>query len=112
MPVLAGDGHLADQYRTGTHGTAHVHIAAHSDDVAEYVLEVAGDGDLLHRVDRHAVLHPEAGSAPGVITGHAVHPLAQELGDHETPTHALQQTRVIQFTRFHDEVAHPARVAG
>ena len=59
-------------------------------DAAQHVFEVAGDGDLVHRISDAAVLHPEAAGAARVVARHVVHALAHEL-DHEQARAQLLQ---------------------
>ena len=54
----------------------HVDVAAHRDDVAQHVAQVAGDRDLVHRIGDRAVLDPEAAGAARIIAGDAVDALA------------------------------------
>ena len=48
--LLAGDRHLADQDRAHAHAAAQVDVAADGGDVAVHLLEIPGDGDLVHGI--------------------------------------------------------------
>ena len=50
---------------------------------AEHVEQMAGDGDLAHRIGALAVLDPEAGGAAAVVAGHHVDAHADQVGDVE-----------------------------
>src|SRR5579872_618798 len=46
----------------------------------EHVLEIAGDGDLAHRISELAFFDPEAGGTPAVIAGDAIDAHPHEFG--------------------------------
>ena len=55
--LFASDRHLADEDRADPHAPAYVDVIADRRDVAVHVLEIARDGDLVHR-DRPARRSP------------------------------------------------------
>jgi glutathione S-transferase len=59
----AGDRHAPDLERRGADGGAHPQVVADHLDVAEHLEQVAGDGDLVHRMGELAVLDPDADRA-------------------------------------------------
>src|SRR3970040_459387 len=50
--------HVLDQHGAAAARAAHHEVAAGARDTAEHVAQVAGDGDLLHRVGDLALVHP------------------------------------------------------
>src|ERR1041384_4393243 len=76
LTLGAGNGHALDQDRAARAAAALEHVAAHGDDAAEHVAQVAGDGDLLDRELDLAAVHPIAGGAAGIVAGHQVDPVA------------------------------------
>src|SRR5688572_19138587 len=77
--LISSDSHLADENRTDPHSPAYVDVVADRRDVVVHVLEIARDGDLVHREGLHAVLHPITRRAARVVAGHTVHALPHEL---------------------------------
>src|SRR5215468_10726543 len=51
---------------------------------AEHIEQVAGDGDLAHRIGEFAALDPEAGGAAAVVAGHQVDAHADQIVDVES----------------------------
>jgi hypothetical protein len=106
-------GHAVDEDRADLLGAAHQHVVADLDDAAQHVLEVAGDGDLLHRVGDLAVLDPVAGSAARVVAGHVIHALAEQFGDQQAAAHQSRSgRRGSRLPGLHDQVVAAAGVAG
>src|SRR6185312_17075261 len=89
MPGSASrDGHSVDAECGRGGGAAKEKIAANRGDVAIHVLEIAGDGDLLHRIGQLAVLDPQASRALGVVASDQIHAEAHRLSDVEPAAHA------------------------
>ena len=59
-------------------------------------LQVAGDGDLLHRVADLAALDPVAGGAARVVAGDQVDALAEQLGHQQPAPHLAQHAAEIR----------------
>src|SRR5450830_816409 len=91
----AGHLHAVDQHRTDGLGAIGVGIGPDGLDALEHVLEVAGDGDLMHREGDAAVLDPEAAGAARVVTRHVVHALAHQLGHEQTGAQVFQHIDVL-----------------
>src|SRR5687768_9169600 len=88
--AFARDGHPADQDRTGTDVRARIDIVADRLDRLEHRLEVAGDGDAVHRIGDRTALDPETGGTARVISGDRIHPLPHQFGDQQAGAHAAQ----------------------
>src|SRR4249919_854785 len=54
----------------------------------EHLLEVGGNGDLRHRRADLAIADQEAGGAAGIVAGHAIDALPDQLGDQDAIFHA------------------------
>jgi len=111
---LPGNRHLAEQHRAGADTAAHVTIVAERHDVPVHGPQIAGDGDLVHRIRDGAALHPEAARAARVVPGHPVHALPHQLGHQEPRVQAVEEPGCIQRSlgAGHDEVVNAAGVAG
>src|SRR5262249_31997612 len=70
--LVPGDGHALYQYRAALTGAAAYHVVTDRSDPLEHVLQVAGYGDLLHRVGDLPALHPESGGTARIVAGHRV----------------------------------------
>ena len=86
--LFARDGHALDAQRGAGRGAAPDEVAADLGQVAEHLAQVAGHGDLLHRVGQLAVFNPDAAGAAREISGHKVDAEAQELGHQQPLLHA------------------------
>jgi hypothetical protein len=75
--------HPVDQDGTGLLAAAHLHVVADGEDAGEHRLQIAGDGDFLHRVGDLAVLDPVAGGAARVVAGDVVDAVAEQFGDQQ-----------------------------
>eukprot|EP01038_Epipyxis_sp_PR26KG_P020322 gene20323-28772_t len=78
----AGDFHRVDQHRPDGLAAHGVGVGADRNQVLEDATQVAGDGDLVHRVHDASALDPEAGGTTRVVAGHRVHALPHQF-DHE-----------------------------
>src|SRR5690606_35122950 len=76
---LACHGHLADQDRPGPQVRARIDVASDRLDRSEHVLQVAGDGEPVHRVADPAILDPEAGRTARIVAGDGVHALPHQF---------------------------------
>src|SRR6185369_16125031 len=94
-----GDGHPGDQDRAGVPRTAGIDVASHRNDIAEHVLEVAGDRDFLDRISDRAIFDPESRRATRIVAGDAVDALAKLLRDEEATAHPLHQGLEVVGTR-------------
>src|SRR5690606_27497944 len=72
--------------------------------VEEHVFEVPRNGDLTDGIGNLAILDPEAGSTPAVITRHAIHTHADEFGDVKPAPNIGDQFFHGQAARFHIEI--------
>ena len=78
---MAGDGHAANLEGGCGDAAPEGQIIANHLDPGEHFLEVAGDGDLLHRVGQLASFDPNSNCPSGVIAGDEVHAGADQPGD-------------------------------
>src|SRR6185436_18897918 len=93
---------------------AQVDVVTQRGDVAVHVPQVAGDGDLVHRIGHRAVFDPVAGCAPRVVSGDAVDALPHELGDQQSGAELAHQGLHAEpaLARFDQQVVRAAGVAG
>ena len=64
---VAGDGHAVYEDGTAAARSAREFIIADLHDALEHVAQVAGNGDLLHRIADHPAFHPVAGGAHNLV---------------------------------------------
>src|SRR5262245_7452603 len=81
--LLASDSHLGKQDRARADRSAQIDVRTDTRDVAVHLLQVAGDGDLVHRIREGASLDPEAARTTRIVACHAIHALPHELGDEQ-----------------------------
>src|SRR5688572_16868177 len=98
---VSRDGHVVDQDRAAGAAAAHQHVAADGADALEDVAQVAGDGDLLHRVADLAALDPVAGGAARIVSGDEVDAVAEQLGHQQPGAHLAQHAAEIELARPH-----------
>ena len=77
--LASGDRHALDRHRRGVGGIAVGEIVGGAQH-AIHVDQVAGDGDLAHRMAELALLDDEAGGAAAVVAGVHVDAVADQLG--------------------------------
>src|SRR5580765_6147853 len=109
---VSRDGHVVDQDRAAGTAAAHQHVAADRGHALEDVAQVAGDGDLLHRVADLAAFHPVAGGAARIVAGDEVDAVAEQLGDQQPGAHLAQHAAEIELPRADHEIVGAAGVAG
>ena len=84
-----------DQHRADRLAALGVDVGADGHDVLEHVAQVAGDGDLVDRVDDAPALDPEAGGAARVVAGDVVDALPHQLGDEQAAAELAQHRRQV-----------------
>src|SRR5450759_3375313 len=108
---VAGDGHAVDQDRAAAARTARELVLAHRRYTLEHVAQIAGDGDLLHRVADNPALHPVSGRAARIIAGDHVDALSHQVGDKQAAAHFFQQPGQIEPAALKYQVVAAAVVA-
>src|SRR5262245_26606480 len=109
---VSRDRHPLDEDRTAGARAARERVRAYRRYRAEHVAQVAGDGDLLHRVPDLSALHPVARRAARVVAGDEVYAEADQLGDKQPPAHLADQAGEVELAALQDEVVIAARAAG
>ena len=72
-------------------GATRQRVVADGDDVAEHVAQVAGDGDLFHRMLDPAFFHPETCCTARIVAGDVINTVAQQFGHEQPLVHVLDQ---------------------
>ena len=88
---IARDRHPIDEYRSALARASPQDIVTHRLDALEHFLEIARDGDLLHRIGDLAALHPEAGGTARVVAGDLIDAHAEQLGHQQAAVELAQQ---------------------
>src|ERR1700748_2972323 len=96
----AGNGHALDPQRRCVRAVVEDQVIGRRQ-VQEHVLEVAGDGDLRHRISDLPVLDPVAGGAAAVIAGDAIDSHADQLGHIEALFDVGYECLGCERARFH-----------
>src|SRR5438105_11134463 len=89
-PSAAADRHPADANRGRGGGGPPLEVAPHGVDVEQHLLEVPGDGHLVHGMDDAALLDPLPDRALRVVAGDEVDPEPDEVGDVEAALHLAE----------------------
>src|SRR5690625_3864660 len=79
--LTASNRHLLNQHGPGFTSTTDQLVTTNQCQLSEHVPQIAGNGDLLHRILYLAAFNPIAKGSTGIIPGHKIDPLANELGD-------------------------------
>src|SRR5690606_11672022 len=86
-----GNGHAADQNRTGADVRARVDIPAHRLDRTEHVAQVARNGDAIDRMQDLAALDAEARGAARIVAGDGVDALPHQAGHQQAVAHVARE---------------------
>ncbi len=108
---MTGQLHLFYQHGAGLEAGALILVAPHRHYVAEHLGQVAGDGDLLDRIEDLAVLDPETGGAAGIVAVDDIDPLPHQLGYQQAGAHLLEHALEILPRIGHLPVVNAAGVS-
>src|SRR5262245_43398322 len=99
----SGNGHALEEHGRRVDAVAEDEVARRLE-AQKHVFQIAGHGDLAHRMGKGAVFDPEAGCAPAVVAGDAVDAHADEVGDIEPLAEAGDHGLGAARTRLEVEI--------